>query len=120
AVRVLLRGDFSRFTGYGNDAIDLAMALETLGVDVVPFPRNIAPGLPPRFTRLLEKNPLQKPDVAVAFLDPVAVDKKMEGVLAEKFVLYTMWEKTPFVKELFRKDVTQADLKWLDRLVVSC
>jgi glycosyltransferase involved in cell wall biosynthesis len=119
-MRVMFRADFSRFTGYGNDAIDLSMSLDSLGYDVVPFPRQITPGLPPRFTRLLEKNPLQKPDAACVFMDPVSVDEKMEGRLADRTLLYTMWEKTPFHEGEFRKDSTRRDLQWVDRLVVTC
>jgi len=94
-MRVLMRAGFDRYTGYGNDAIDLARFLERQGVDVIPFPLGILPGLPREFTRLLEKEPGGKrPDVVLQFSPPFDLKPKEFAHLAPKAVGYSMWEKS--------------------------
>ena len=62
-MRMLLRAGFDTLTGYGNDAVDMAMALDRAGVDVVLNPLSMRSGLPRKFTDLLHKEPVGEFDV---------------------------------------------------------
>lgn len=66
-MRVLLRAPFDPVSRFGRDACDLAVQWDKLGVDVVPWPVAVAPGLPPEFTRLLAKPAKGDFDVVVGF-----------------------------------------------------
>lgn len=101
-MRLMLRAGFDRFTGYGNDAVDLAMALEDRGVDVIPWPTSVLPGLPKKFLRLLEKDPYGQPDIAMTFAPPFDIKAREFAMFAEKAVGYSMWERCP---------ITPADLR---------
>ena len=100
-MRVVLRAGFDRFSGYGNDAVDLAVNLEKAGVDVLPWPMSVRPGLPRSFTRLLEKNPVGKKDVVLTFAPPFDLKPWEFNRLAPKVAAYTMWERTPVRVEDF-------------------
>lgn len=118
-MRVALHADFSRFTGYGSDGVDLSMALAEEGIDVVPFPRTLTPGLPEKFTRLLQKDPTRRrPDVGLVFLSPRSM-MRSHARLGERVVGYTMWDRTPIRPEDFETP-GDYDLTWLDRLAVTC
>lgn len=118
-MRVGLYADYSRFSGYGNDAVDLALALDKMGVDVLPLPRHLTPGLPARFTRLLEKSPLDRPDVVVAYVDPGGLNRNQVARMRMPVVVWTMWERTPFVPgDLVDPD--DFDMSWAAEFIVSC
>ena len=119
-MRVAMYADFSPYSGYGQDGLDLALALTQMGMDVVPLPRTVTAGLPERFTRLLQKDPLsRRPDVVLAFVDPAGLVKKLIEPVGVPVVGYTMWEKNPILPSDFRKP-EDYDLSWLDSLVVTC
>jgi len=91
-MRVMLSTQFDRFSGYGNDAVDIAIGLSKLGVDVVPWPTKIIPGLPRELTRLLEKDPTGAYDVVLSFAPPFDVHPDELVRFAPKAVGWSMWE----------------------------
>ena len=108
-MKLMFQAPFDVFSGYGNDAIELAIALANRGVDVVPFPMSIMPGLPGQFLALLGKPANQKYDVALQFSPPqeLIADKIMH--LAPRRLGYTMWERNP----LAPADLESEDSPWL-------
>lgn len=75
-MRILLRGQFDRYSGYGNDAVDIARHLDKAGVDVVPWPYSIVTGLPEDFVNLLTKRPTKGAgayDATLQFLPPFGI-----------------------------------------------
>jgi glycosyltransferase involved in cell wall biosynthesis len=93
-MRLLLRAGFDRYSGYGNDAVDLAVALEKRGVDVTPWPTGVLPGLPKAFTDLLTKTPVPGSyDVMMHFAPPFDCKPEEDAGLAAKTVGYSMWER---------------------------
>lgn len=100
-MRLVLRAGFDRFSGYGNDAVDLAVNLQKVGVDVVPLPISLLPGLPRKFTRLLEKDPRGRKDVVMTFAPPYDIKPWEFAKMAPVAVGYSMWERTPLLPEDF-------------------
>lgn len=96
-MRLLLRTGFDRFTGYGNDAVDLAMALQRAGVDVTPWPTSLMPGLPREFLRMLEPEPRGPYDVAMTFAPPFDIRPVDFAQLGRIAVGYSMWERSKIV-----------------------
>lgn len=94
-MRLVLKAAFDRFSGYGNDAVDMAVVLEKIGVDVTVMPTTITPGLPREFTRLLEKDPVGPKDVLLHYAPPWLIKPWNDIGVAPKAVGYTMWERTP-------------------------
>lgn len=91
-MRVFLSTQFDRFSGYGNDAVDIAIGLSKLGVDVVPWPTKILPGLPRDLTRLLEKDPTGRYDVVLSFAPPFDIHPDELVHLGAPAVGWSMWE----------------------------
>lgn len=91
-MRVFLSTQFDRFSGYGNDAVDIAIGLSRLGVDVVPWPTKIIPGLPRELTRLLEKDPTGRYDVVLSFAPPFDIHPDDLVHLGAPAVGWSMWE----------------------------
>jgi glycosyltransferase involved in cell wall biosynthesis len=135
---MLLRAGFDTVTGYGNDGVDMAVALENAGVDVRLAPTSVRSGLPPEFLRLLLKEPEGPFDVALNFAPPYEVQPAEFAGTARLAVGWSMWEKSlltrddmrgagwthphnrkhwwskgPLVKEGRHKN-------WLDLMVVTC
>lgn len=99
-MRMLLQSGFDTFTGYGNDAVDMAVAFEKLGVDVVPWPTGLYPPLPRQFTDLLNKEPMGSPiDIALCFAPPYDIRPAEFASLATVAVGWTMWERTPILRK---------------------
>jgi glycosyltransferase involved in cell wall biosynthesis len=97
-MKLVLRAGFDRYSGYGNDAVDLAIHLQRAGVDVVPWPTSLLPGLPAEFTKLLEKNPQGHKDAVLQFSDPAQFSTMPEWAdMAPKAFGYSMWERTPLL-----------------------
>lgn len=137
-MRVMVKSSFDVYTGYGNDAIDMCIWLARLGVDVVPWPDHMLPGLPRQFTDLLTKDPQGTYDVALQFAPPFDVHPKVFAGLGRVAVGWSMWEKTPIIpldmkghgwpnwkgrrhwwsKGPRAKDGRDKD--WLDLMVVTC
>lgn len=91
-MRVMMTGPFDRYSGYGNDAVDMAIGLSKQGVDLVPWPTKLLPGLPREFVQLLTKNPANEYDVVFAFAPPFDIHADDLVRLAPKVVGYSMWE----------------------------
>lgn len=126
-MRLVLRAGFDRYSGYGNDAVDLAVNLAKAGVDVVPWPLSLLPGLPAAFTRLLEKDPRGPKDVVLTFAPPYDVKPWEVARGATKLVGYSMWERTPIrpadlAAHDWPADVAAGGRAWegLDLMVVTC
>lgn len=96
-MRMLLSSSFDTYTGYGNDAVDMALWFSRAGVDVVPWPKMVMPGLPRAFTDLLTKEPSGDYDLAVQFMPPFDLHAEDVAGLARTAVGWSMWEKTPLV-----------------------
>lgn len=128
-MKIMLRAPFDVCSGYGGDGVDLALALEAAGHDVVPYPTSCGPGLPPAMARLLEKPIGQAFDVALMFAPPFDLRPSCfpRGV---RSVGYTMWERTPLLpadfndrkweEESARRFSAQHPLSHLDALAVTC
>lgn len=116
-MRVLLRAGFDRYTGYGNDAVDIARFLSRAGVDVVPLPTGIVPGLPMEFLKLLAKEPTGTYDVCLTFAPPFDIDPRDFRRYTDHSVGWSMWETSR---------LTPVDMKglesWdgLDLMLVTC
>lgn len=124
-MKVLFQAGFDRFSGYGNDAVDMCVALDRIGIEVTPLPISLLPGLPNSFLRLLERDPRGPKDVVVQFSPPGQIRPwRLEG--GRRKVGYTMWERTPFTVGDFEGDWSidgvPQDLTWdgLDLMVVTC
>lgn len=102
-MRLVLRAGFDRYSGYGNDAVDLAIALDRIGIDVLPMPTGILPGLPMEFLQLMAKDPRGPKDVLVQFAPPFDIKwwQLREYTKDTPLVGYTMWERSPMVVEDF-------------------
>lgn len=100
-MRVVLRAGFDRFSGYGNDAVDLAINMQRLGADVLPMPMSLLPGLPREFLKMLEQDPRGRKDVAMTFAPPYDIRPWEFVKMAEKAVGYSMWERTPILPDEF-------------------
>jgi hypothetical protein len=124
-MELVLRAAFDRYSGYGSDAVDLAVELSRQpGVNLTLHPVSVVPGLPREFTDLLVPYPHGKKDVLLWFADPSNVRPWEAVKLVPTQVGYTMWERTPFVGS--------QDLAWpllrkrsyrrngLDALAVTC
>lgn len=108
-MRLVFEAGFDRFSGYGNDAVDLAIHLEKAGVDVCLAPMGILPGLPGDFVRLLMKDPRGPKDAMLRFCPPQQmVFPPDHGI--PKFA-YTMWERTPMALQDFPGLVDSYDLE---------
>lgn len=137
-MRMLLTSSFDTYTGYGNDAVDMAVQFQKMGIDLVPWPEQIAPGLPKRFTDLLTKNPGGAYDVSLMFAPPFDIHPDRFAPLGRTAVGWSMWEKTPLIREDMKghgwKNVGRRERwwskgprpgvgvkqDWLDLMVVTC
>lgn len=92
-MRILIKAAFDTSSGYGNDGVGLAMALDGMGEDVRLFPVGVAPPLPKRFLILLEKK-LEPPfDICIVHVDPPNLETEIATRhTARKIVGWTMWE----------------------------
>lgn len=136
-MRVLVKSSFDVYTGYGNDAVDMCVWLNRMGVDVVPWPDNIMPGLPREFTDLLTRSAKGPFDVALQFAPPFDVKPAHFASFGRVAVGWSMWEKTPLIRKDMvghgwsspmtrrhwwsRNPRSKAQKKdWLDLMVVTC
>lgn len=101
-MRMMLRSAFDTYTGYGNDAVDMAVWFEKAGVDVVPWPTAVTPGLPRAFTDLLAKEPSGQYDLAVTFCPPFDLHPEDTAGLARTAIGWTMWENAALVRDDMR------------------
>lgn len=96
-LKVLYRGAMSRFSGYGNDGIDLVRALMASGADVYLQPSHVDAPLPADVAQLLTK-PLEAPfDLYLHHADPGSLGlEEHERKCAKVTVAWTMWEYSSF------------------------
>ncbi len=134
-MRLLMRASFNRYTGYGNDAVDIARFLAKHDVDVTPWPTNLMPGLPEDFLKLLVGAPRKGDnayDVTLQFMPPF--DLRISGpppvqnisnlglpvMLAEKHYGWSMWEKDRLTVEDMRgHGIGQSPWKLLTAMYVT-
>lgn len=98
-MQVLFQSAFNRVTGYGNDAVDTAMALERAGADVMLLPTAVTTGLPRAFLRLLEKHPRNTNEAILAFAPPGDIRPWTMTRKAPVRVGWTMWERSVILPE---------------------
>lgn len=95
-MKIVLRAGFDVFSGYGNDAIDMALALAKEGAQVTPMPTALLPGIPMKFAQMLTRDPTGPKDVLLNFAAPMDLQVPRDFGHLKK-VAYTMWERTPIV-----------------------
>ena len=101
-MKLLLVSYFDTCSGYGNSAVQMAVHLERLGVDVYPACLTVDLELPREFTDLLTKREPHDVDACVAFVLPS--QNKLEDNVVRRIpfrVLYTMWEQTRLSSDLW-------------------
>jgi glycosyltransferase involved in cell wall biosynthesis len=94
-VKVLLNAPLNKFSGYGNDGIDLARSLIAKGIDLYLQPSYTAPPLPKDIAMLLTKQ-LDGPfDLTIQHVDPgqLGIDRELRAA-SKLTVGMTMWEYT--------------------------
>ena len=115
-MRVLVRAPFNRYSGYGNDGVDIVRWLDRVGVDVYPWPINFMPGVPEDFAKLLTKKPRRGSDaydVTLTFAPPfdIRVSERSSKMIrqpglpkniARVHVGWSMWEQTKLTRDHMR------------------
>ena len=137
-MRVMVRAAYDSYTGYGNDAVDMVVWMTKMGLDVVPWPTRIMPGLPRGFTDLLTKSGVGAFDVAIGFAPPCDVIPEAFAGAARAAVGWSMWERTPLLRsDMVGHGWDDEDTRtrwwsrgpdstsgrnrdWLDLMVVTC
>ncbi|AMM44291.1 glycosyltransferase [Arthrobacter phage Kitkat] len=139
-MKMILNASFDTYTGYGNDAVDMAVQFERMGIDVVPWPDHISPGLPKAFTDLLTKDPKKDYDLTVKFAPPFDIRPEEFAHLGRTAVGWSMWERTPLLRaDMFDhgwenpydrpqwwskpegwESTPKLEKDWLDLMVVTC
>lgn len=96
-MRILLRGPYTPYSGYGNDLLGLAAALDRLREDVHPNAVYVMPPLPDEVARLFTKEPATRYDVCVEHVPPFDL-RPPPGLreMCDRIVGWTMWEQTVF------------------------
>lgn len=112
-----IRAGFDTFSGYGNDAVDMCVALSRLGIDVVPEPTSLRSGLPAEFLQLLRKDPRGQYDVGLQFAPPHLIEGDWYGRSARTSVGWSMWERSLLVGSDFKEGPR---FDGLDLMVVTC
>jgi len=115
-MKVLLRASFNRYSGYGNDAVDIALWLSRAGVDVYPMVTSLIGGLPQEFTDLLTKKPRMGHhayDATLQFLPPFYIrvsdglkknvrDHGVPKAIAPIHYGWSMWEQSKLLPKDMR------------------
>lgn len=102
-MKILLKGPYSPYSGYGNDLIGLAQTLMKRGDDVHIDATHVQAPLPQEVADLFTK-PIAPPfDLAIVHVDPmtIALDKEVRRV-AKYAVAITMWEWTTMARMVGR------------------
>ncbi len=116
-MKVLLNAPLNKFSGYGNDGIDLAKALLSAGVDLYLQPTYTAAPLPKEIALLLTKQ-LDGPfDLAIQHVDPgqMNIDRALREA-SDVVVGMTMWEYTS-LDNLKGRSTLRTRLKPFDALL---
>lgn len=94
-MKVLLSVPMSRFSGYGNDGIGLALALIRRGVDVYVRPTVVQAPVPQEIADLLTKEVRAPFDLSISHVDPAALELLPDTKAATAFNIgWSMWEYT--------------------------
>ena len=91
--RVLLRCALDTFTGYGNDGVGLARALDKV-CDLRVSPYGVVPPLPQEVADLFIRERFSQTDLTLIHADPFAVTKWADQLKRRSALLvgWTMWE----------------------------
>lgn len=116
-LKVLLQSPFARYSGLGNDGVDLAAALVRKGIDVYINPSTAQPPLPQEVADLLTK-PLTAPfDLLIAHTDIGSIDiAPVHRNVADLVVGWSMWEFST-LDNLVGRSRFKKRMKSLDALV---
>jgi glycosyltransferase involved in cell wall biosynthesis len=116
-LKVLLHIALARYSGYGNDGIDIADALARKGIDVYILPVATQPPLPQSVANLLTK-PLEAPfDLMITHVDPGSLEVIPEHrSVADLVIGWSMWEFST-LDNLVGKSTFKKRMKNLDALV---
>lgn len=116
-MRILLKTPIDSASGYGNDGLGLARALERLGNNVMLFPMNVAPPIPLEVASMLTKDYEPPFDLAIVHSDPstLYVDEGTIGV-SFRTVGWSMWEWEEFKPAGYTPKGLKKRLKPFDHL----
>jgi glycosyltransferase involved in cell wall biosynthesis len=118
-LKVMVRGAFSIFSGYGNDCLGIARALLRAGVDVYLDPLVLSPPLPPDIAGLLTKELKAPFDLAIHHVDPGQLGQEPHVSRASQCnVAWTMWERST-LDDLNNRGTLRRRLQTSYDLVVS-
>jgi glycosyltransferase involved in cell wall biosynthesis len=100
-MKVHLVGPVTPYSGYGNDTISLAKALQAWGAEVFLSPTHVMPPIPVETAMLLTKH-LEAPfDLTICHVDPANIWASPPMKRGSTMTLgWTMWEWDRFGKEL--------------------
>lgn len=100
--KIIINSDFDVITGYGNLAVELAIALERSGEFDVYAVGSVGFDLPRALTKLFEKPKPQKFDIYMKIGTPsqLALPSEMKTSFPFKKVALTMWEQTRLTNKL--------------------
>lgn len=125
-LKVLVKGPFSLYSGYGNDGIGLTRALMRSGADVYLQPTHVDAPLPEDVLSLLGKR-LEAPfDLMIHHVDPMQFGIRPEERRASKITIgWTMWEYSSFAnlkgRSYLAKAIKNYDLiLGYDQVTVDC
>lgn len=93
---------FDTCSGYGNSGVEIARAMNRLGVNIIPYAYKIDVELPRDFTDLFIKKEPEKLDAIIVFALPnqLRLTEKMKERVPVK-IGYSMWEQTRFTQDLW-------------------
>jgi len=104
--KIIINSDFDIITGYGNLAVELAIALERSGEFDVYAIGSVGFGLPREMTKLFEKPKPQKFDVFFKIGTPsqLRLPEELKAGFTFKKVALTMWEQTRLTNKLLSEE----------------
>lgn len=125
-MRILFRSSFNRYSGYGNDAVDIAKYLVTnTDHDVHLWPMNAYPGLPVEVAQLFTKVPTRgEYDLVLCFSAPMYLVPKEWADAAPLSIGWSMWERSLLLKPDFKGfhwgNRGNQQFKGINRMLVTC
>lgn len=117
-VKILVKAPISKFSGYGNDGMDILKTLDQMGFDVYVRPSWIDPPLTPEVARLMQKELKAPFDIVIDHHSPDQLALNPETVRASTIkIMWSMWEWDSMLgvmpgKDLrtFRKRISSSDI----------
>src|SRR6202012_3174160 len=96
-MKVLIRAQFSTFSGYGNDGIGMTRAFIRAGCDVYIEPTVVQTPLPEDVAMLMTKRLVAPFDLFIHHVDPMSLDATDEHKAGcDTLVGWSMWEWSDF------------------------